>query len=155
MQTHLSLFSEDVTLITPDLGFQKRNGVVYYFYAGMPVFSHDESDGDSFRMILSQFYINGNCKQAELVKAFGLVPITLKRWVKQYRQKGPGSFYHHDRPRPQPRVLTPEVIAQAERLLADGRSRGEVAAALGVKKDTLQKAMKHGRVRAEKKTAIR
>jgi transposase-like protein len=154
MQMRMPLFTEDITLITPDLGFQKCQGTVHYFYAGLPVFSHAESDRDSFRMILSQFHVNGACTQAELVRALGLAPISLKRWVKQYREKGVPSFFRHERAIPQPRVMTPSVVAQAERLLEEGYSDGDAAKALGIKKDTLQKAVKQGRVRAEKKTAI-
>ena len=154
MQTRMPLFTEDITLITSDLGFQKRDGTVYYFHAGLPVFAHGESDRDSFKMVLSQFYVLGSCTQMDLVRALGVPAVSLKRWVKQYREEGPASFFRHERPVAQPRVMTPDVVAQAERLLEEGSSDGDAAKALGVKKDTLQKAIKKGRVRAVKKTAV-
>jgi transposase-like protein len=155
MQTQLPIFSEDVCLITPDLGYQQRDGVMYYFYAGAPIFSHAVSDRGSFRMILSQFYVNGHCQQSDLTRTFGMAPVTMKRWVKQYREQGVESFYPRARVRPQPRVLTREVVGRVEGLLGEGRTLGEAAQVLGIKKDTLQKAVKQGRVRGEKKTIAR
>jgi hypothetical protein len=47
----------------------------------MPVFLHHCDDTASFKMIVSQFFINCNAKQAELVRVFGIQPLALKRWV--------------------------------------------------------------------------
>jgi len=52
----------------------------------MPVFVHDADDIASFRMITSQFCINGNAKQAEIIRAFGVTKISMKRAVKRYRE---------------------------------------------------------------------
>ncbi len=51
-------------------------------------------------MIVSQFYINGNAKQVDIVNAFGIKPLALKRWVKKYREGGPKAFYIEKRGRP-------------------------------------------------------
>ena len=89
MQALLPLFGADTEMITPTLGYQQKDGTVYYFHAGLPVFHHAAEDRDSFRMIASQFYLNGLCKQSELVRAFGVPAIMLKRAVKQYLERGP------------------------------------------------------------------
>jgi hypothetical protein len=34
-------------------------------------------------MVVSQFYINGSAKQVEIVNAFGIKPLALKRSVKK------------------------------------------------------------------------
>jgi hypothetical protein len=52
-----------------------------YFNGSMPVFSHDEDDIASFRMITAQFCANGNAKQAEIARAFGVPKISLERAV--------------------------------------------------------------------------
>ena len=62
IQAFLPIFPAETTLINNFLAFQKLDGHVYYFNASMPIFSHAEDDLDSFRMITSQLYINGNCK---------------------------------------------------------------------------------------------
>jgi len=43
-------------------------------------------------------------------------------------------------------VLTEEVIKQAQGLLDEGKTRTEVATELGMKRDTLRKAINHGRL---------
>ena len=93
MQTFMPLFPEDITLINSSVGFQKRNGIVYYFNGQMPVYQHTEEDYRSFRLYTSQLIINGNAKQSEIVKAFGVSDISVKRWVKKLRKEGAESFY--------------------------------------------------------------
>lgn len=151
MQTLLPIFTDEITLINAELGYQQRDGVIYYFHAGLPVFQHAAGDRQSFRMILSQFYLNGLCSQVELVHAFKVTPIRIKRAVKQYRQRGPASFYRSAAPPHTPRRLVPAVVAEAEGLLAEGLDRGAVAERLGIKKDTLRKGIESGRVRELKK----
>jgi transposase-like protein len=36
----------------------------------------------------------------DIVRAFGIKPLALKRWVKKYREEGPGGFYIEKRGRP-------------------------------------------------------
>ena len=53
----------------------------------------------AFKMIASQFYLNGAAKQAQLVKAFGINPLALKRWVKRALE---GAL-----PKPKPSIPAP------------------------------------------------
>ncbi len=150
-QLQLPFFPEGVTHITPLLAFRKEDGRVVYFNGSMPVFVHDESDLASFRMITAQFCVNGNAKQAEIAAAFGVAKISLKRAVKRYRAEGPRGFYVPRKGRG-PAVLTPAVLAEAQQLLDDGLEPAAVAERLGVKPDTLSKAVRAGRLhRAQKK----
>ena len=93
-QIQLPFFPEDITLINSLVGFQKQNGIVYYFNGSMPVYQHDEDDIKSFRLFTSQLVINGNAKQSEIVKAFNVSPISVKRWVKKYREEGAQGFFY-------------------------------------------------------------
>ena len=94
LQTRLPFFPESIELINNYIGFQKENGTVYYFNATMPVFQHPESDYASFRLFTSQLVVNGNVKQVEIVRAFNVSAISVKRWVKKYREEGAGSFFY-------------------------------------------------------------
>ncbi len=100
-QLQLPVFQEGTHLITPNLGYRREGDEVVYLHGMMPVFLHQTSDTASFKMIVSQFYINGNAKQVELVRSFGINALALKRWVKKYRAGGPKSFYETKR---RPRV---------------------------------------------------
>ena len=144
-QIQLPLFPAGVTQITSVLAFSKEDGRVTYFNGSMPVFVHDEDDLASFRMITAQFFINGNATQAEIMRAFGVSKISLKRAVKRYREEGPKGFYQLQKRRG-PAVLTPAVLSEAQQLLDEGFEPSQVADRLGIKRDTFSKAIRAGRL---------
>ena len=144
-QSHLPLFPADVTSINPHVSFAKREGRVYYFNGPMPVFSHEEKDYASFRMFTSQLVEDGNCTQAEIVRAFGISAISMKRYVKKYREGGPARFFQK-KPTRSATVLKAEVIEQAQERLNEAQAPAAVAQALGIKADTLSKAIRAGRL---------
>lgn len=144
-QIQLPVFPDGVTQLSTDLGVICRNGRVSYFYGTLPVFTHDATDVKSFRMFTSQLYLEGKIKQADLVRTFGVSAISVKRAVKLLEQAGPGGFWRR-RPTRGPSVLTPAVLKQAQEQLDQGQLWPDVAAALGIKKDTLRKAVRAGRL---------
>jgi len=154
-QIQLPIFPAGVTAITPVLAFSKQDGRVTYFNGAMPVFTHDADDIASFRMITAQFCANGNTKQAEIVRAFGVPSISMKRAVKRYREQGPKGFYVQRKSRGAA-VLTPPVMEKAQQLLDNGLEPYETADQLGIKRDTLSKAVHAGRLHkpAKKKSSI-
>lgn len=93
-QTRLPFFPEDIELINNYIGIQKKNGIVYYFNGAMPVFQHPEKDYSSFRLFTSQLIVNGNVKQVDVVKTFNVSAISVKRWVKKYREEGAEAFFY-------------------------------------------------------------
>lgn len=149
-QLHLPMFPSGVTEITEVLAFGKQDGRITYFSGQLPVFSHAADDVASFRMITSQFCVQGCAKQSDIIRAFGVTSISVKRSVKIYREKGPRGFYT-PRVTRGPAVLVDGVVVQAEERLAEGASVAEVAEQLNVKLNTLQKAIRAGRVRTPTK----
>jgi transposase-like protein len=145
-QMRLPIFSDGVTEITSDLGYQKDDDTVVYFYGTLPVFSHQVDDLRSFRMICSQFYVNGSVRQVDLVRTFGLNPLAVKRWVKTYREQGAAGFFQSPKGKRKPRVLTPETLSKVQRRLDDGQAIAQVAKQLDLKADTLHKAVRAGRL---------
>jgi DNA invertase Pin-like site-specific DNA recombinase len=152
-QIQLPFFPEGVTQISDLLAFRVEDGIVTYFNGNMPVFIHDKDDIATFRMITAQFCVNGNARQAEVARVFGIPNVTVKRAVKRYREEGPKGFYTPRKPRGAA-VLTAEVMAGAQRLLDDGLEPAEAARRLELKPDTLSKAVRAGRLhkRSKKKT---
>ncbi len=144
-QLVLPIFPAGSTEITAVLSFEKRDGRVTYFHGALPVFMHAEDDVQSFRMITSQLCVNGSTKQVEICKAFGVTAISVKRSVKLYREAGPSGFFAPRRTRG-PAVLTPGVLAEAQKKLDEGLSPVEVAEELDLKPDTLRKAIAAGRL---------
>lgn len=152
-QLQLPIFAPGMTLINANLGFVRDQTSLTYFYGNLPVFTHDIDDLQSFRMITSQFYINGSAKQSEICRAFGVSPISVKRYVKLYRQKGIAGFFAPPRRRGAA-VLTPDVLRAAQGLLDEGLETGEISSRLDLLADTLRKALQAGKLhKPQKKTA--
>ncbi len=154
-QMHLPFFPDGVEHITPELAVEKKDGQVTYFNGHMPVFVHAEDDIQTFRMITAQFCVNGNAKQADIARAFGVTLISMKPAVKCYRGKGAGGFYAEPKRRGAA-VLTTEVLEETQRLLDEGLEITDVAQRLDLKRDTLAKAISAGRLhKPKKKTTAR
>jgi len=107
IQVQLPMFQKETTRINDYLAFSNEDDHVFYFNGFMPIFSHKKDDLASFRMFTSQLYVNGNCKQVDIVKAFGVTSISVKRGVKKYKEGGPSSFFGKKKQIRKPRVLTP------------------------------------------------
>ena len=151
-QLVLPMFPDGVTEITPQLAVGKDKGWVTYFHGAMPVFTHAEDDLRSFRLITAQFCCNGNAKQADIVRAFGVSKLMVLRAVKLFRAKGACGFFEPRRTRG-PVVLTPAVLEESQSLLDDGLAVGDVAEQLNVKPDTMSKAVRAGRLHVPKKNS--
>ena len=149
-QLILPMFPQGVTHITGDLAVACEGERVAYFHGALPVFTHERSDVATFRMITSQFVVNGNCQQRDIVRTFGVASITVKRAVKRYREDGPGAFYQPRQTRGAA-VLTAEVIERLQSMLDTGEGVNAAARQLGVKPNTVHKAVRAGRLRVPSK----
>lgn len=123
----------------------RQEGQWFYFCGIQGVFQHPEDDQRSFRMFTAQLCFQGACKQAEIIRTFGVSKSSVLRSVEKYRQEGILGFYKPRTGRG-PTVMTAEVILQAQQLLNTGHSKSEVAQQLGVSYDTLRKAIEQGRL---------
>lgn len=149
-QMMLPIFPDDVVYLNSNLAVRKENGQITYFNGMMPVFMHDEDDIESFQMITSQFCCSGIVKQVDVVRAFGVTDISVMRAVKRYRELGPSGFYAPKKTRGAA-VLTADVIEKAQAMLDEGKGLPEIAEAFGLKRDTLAKAVRDGRLHRVKK----
>jgi hypothetical protein len=123
----------------------REDGQWTYFCGTQPVFQHPENDHRSFRMFTAQLICQGVCRQVDIVRAFGVSKSGVIRSVDKYRAGGVAAFYASRATRG-PSVMTPDVTAQAQQLLGAGRNPREVAEELGLKLDTLRKAIQQGRL---------
>ena len=149
-QLQLPCFSEGITLINQNIGFIRKDTAITYLYGSLPVLTHDIDDIPSFRMFTSQLYINGSATQAEICRAFGVSKISVLRSVKLYRDKGVAGFFAPRICRG-PAVLTPPVLEQVQERLDAGQPIPNIAKELGLKADTLHKAVCSGKVRVVSK----
>jgi hypothetical protein len=152
-QLQLPTFPAGATEITREVAVQKQDGRVFYLYGHLPVFQHAEKDLKSFRLFTSQLIVNGTVKQNDIVRAFGVPLITVKRAVKLYRERGAEGFFQAKPRKVSGRVLQGEVLNRAQALLAAGRSVPEVAAEVEVLANTLHKAIRAKRLAGPQKKA--
>ena len=145
-QLQIPCFPEGITLINQNIGFIRKDSAITYLYGSLPVLTHDIDDIPSFRMFTSQLYINGSATQAEICRAFGISKISMLRSVKLYREKGVAGFFAPRICRG-PAVLTPQVLEQVQKRLDVDQTIPEIAKELGLKADTLHKAVRSGKVR--------
>ena len=148
----LPVFPGGVTEINSRIAVQQEAGVIWYIHGHLPVFQHKEQDVRSFRMFTSQMIAGGTVRPKEIVKAFGVPMVTVKRYVKLYREHGAKGFYEAKPRHSSASVLKGEVVKQAQQLLDEGRSVPEVAGELKMLGNTLHKAIRAGRLRGQKKT---
>ncbi len=152
-QMHFPIFPSGVRSITSSISFKKEDGKIVYFDWQMPIFTHDEDDIKTFRMFTSQLCVNGNAKQVDIIRAFGVTKNSVLRSVKLFRDKGPAGFYAKRKGRGTS-VLTKDVKEQAQRLFSEGASKSDVAQKLGIKPNTLSKALRDGRIHEVKKKSF-
>jgi hypothetical protein len=153
-QAQLPIFPASSSAINAELGFECRNGVVFYFNGHLPVFQHAAGDLASFRMFTSQLIEQGTASQGEIASAFGIPLITIKRGCKLLREQGVKAFFVPAKPKEGTR-LTPDLLLQAQSLLDDGLSIPAVSEVLGVLQTTLHKAVSSGRLFKKKVLAER
>lgn len=104
-QALLPLISEDATRISDLMNVVRQDGQWFYFCGTQPVFQHDESDLRSFRMFTAQLCVQGACKQAEIIKAFGVSKSSVPRSVNKYLEEGIEGFYRPRRARGAPVMM--------------------------------------------------
>jgi hypothetical protein len=144
-QALLPLIPDGATRISDSISVVRDNGIWIYFCGVQPVFQHTERDHRAFRMFTAQLICQGACRQKDVVRTFGVSKNSVIRSVNRYRAGGVAAFYTPRTPRGAS-VITPEVVAQAQQLLGAGRSPRQVASELGLKPDTLRKAIQQGRL---------
>ena len=149
-QVQLPLFPSGTTVINEALAYERREDQVVYFNGHLPVFTHRTEDLASFRLFTTQLIVNGTATQGQIVRAFGVSMTTVKRGCRRYRERGAAAFFKAPTRRRGTR-LTPERLAEAQRLLDQGQRVPQISVAWGILPSTLHKALKDGRLRGVKK----
>src|SRR5229473_7887715 len=116
-QLQLPIFPAGVMEINSQIAVQKEAGRVCYIHGHLPVFQHEESDVRSFRMFTSQMIDTGTVRPKEIVETFGVSIVTVKRYMKVYRQHGAKGFYESKPRHSSASKLKGETLERAQQLL--------------------------------------
>ena len=103
-----------------------------------------------FRIVTAQLIESGGCRQVDIIRTFGGSKSSVVRSVKKLRQGGVEAFFKPRAVRYGGTVLTAQVLQKAQSLLDEQYSRADIAGKLGVKYDTLRKAINDGRLTESK-----
>jgi len=143
----LPMFPAGVTEINNRVAVEAKDGQVCYVHGHLPVFQHEETDVRSFRMFTSQMIVTGTVKPKEIVETFGVPMVTVKRYMKVYREHGARGFYETKARHSSASKLRGETLERVQQLLDEGRGVPEVAEELNVLGNTVHKAIRAGRLR--------
>lgn len=123
-----------------------------YFLSTHPIYSHRKDDQRMFRLVTSQLIDSGACRQVDIQNTFGVSKSSVIRSLNKLRTGGAEAFFVQRRGRRGGKVFTSEVLEKAQHLLDQGYSRKDAARELGIKYDTLRKALNDGRLIESKST---
>jgi len=150
-QLLLPFISPGVTQINPRVSVWKDDDRWTYFLGQFPIYSHKVDDQRMFRLTIAQLIESGACRQTEVINAFGVSKSSVIRAQNKLRKGGSEAFFIDRRGRTGGTVLTPEVLDHAQSLLDKGLPRKEIAEELGIKYDTLRKAINDGRLKEKER----
>jgi len=125
----------------------KDGKTVTWFQGAYPMREHAADDHAAQRAVISFLHIRGGVPQAQLANALGIHENTVRAAVRLRRERGESGFYAPTAVRGAA-VMTPDVMERCRALLAEGKSRAEVAEAVGVGKANIDKAVQKGRLPA-------
>ena len=148
-QLLLPLISPGITNINRLVSVFKQDNLWTYFLGNFPIYSHRVNDQRMFHLTISQLIESGTCRQTEIIDAFGVSKSSVIRAQNKLRKDGSEAFFINRQGRNKGgTILTPEVLDQAQSFLNKGVQKKEIAEELGVKYDTLRKAIYDGRLKA-------
>ncbi len=129
--------SEAADLVESDEG-----GAVFIW--GMAASCWDAGDVVARRMAAVQLVVTGAATQVEVGAGFGAGEATVQRWTAAWRREGiEGLFPARKGPRG-PWKLTGEMVAGIGALRAEGASMDAIAAAVGVSRNSVSRALAEG-----------
>ena len=117
-----------------------------YYMGCTPIYSHGSDDTRLFRLVTSMMIDAGTCRHRDIIRTFGVSKSSVNRALKKLREGGPEAFFQRKPGGRKGTVLTPEVLEKAQSLLDQGFTRNNVADELGIRADTLRKAINDGRL---------
>ena len=144
MQIILPLFPSELTLITPTLGFEEKNGFVYYFHSGMPIYTHPKSNLQAFRYITSNFVERGLCTRRDIADAFNVSYDSVKKNVLKFKKERENAFFGKESRHGHSYKLVGETIKKVQSKLETGQSILSIAKEEDISEGAIRAAIKRG-----------
>ena len=139
----LPLIPADATDIDGFYSVFRGDTTVTWFQGNYPIRVHPASDHATQRSMMGFLHLYGGVPQPRIAAALRVHGNTVRAAVRLLRLKGDAGFYTPTAVRG-PAVMTPAVMEQCRLLLSEGQTRSAVAAAVGIKKWNIDKAIQKG-----------
>lgn len=124
----------------------RKEGRVYYFIGSDSFFAHDVDDASSKRFAIAALIVNHHVRAIEVERSALNIPCrTLMNWCRQWRERGPDSFFMPPRRRGAV-VMSDPIRDRCASLLSAGKTIADVSRQLDIQASTLSKAIQDGRV---------
>jgi len=145
MQAILPLIPHGASQISDTISVFVENDRWTYFCGINPIYSHDEKDNASFKLITATLVNEGSCRRSDIVNGFGVALSSVKRSLAKLRTHGPSSFFATRKTR-KGTVLTPSMLDSVQEELNEGMTRHAICSEFNIKISTLKKAIASGRL---------
>ena len=145
-QLILPLIPPGATRINDSVNVYREENLWTYFVNLQPIFSHQADKNRMFRLITSQLIDSGACRQVDILNAFGVSKSSVARSLQTLREEGADAFFAPRKRRHGGTVLTQDILTKVQDFLDQGYLRREISDELGIKYDTLRKAINDGRL---------
>jgi len=136
-----------------DLVENDEGGAVFVW--GMATSCWDSGDIVARRWAAVQLGVTGAATQVEVGAAFGMGETTLQRWTAAWRRDGMDGLVPAQKGPMRPSKLTEEVVAGIRVLRAGGASTYAIAAATGLSRNSVSRALAGGGSDAPAEVALR
>jgi hypothetical protein len=146
-QMLLPLIPDGATNINNVVSVHQDKDCWTYFLSMYPIYSHKAGDQNMFKFVSSQLIDSRACRQVDIIKTFGVSKRSVIRALNKLKKAGVESFFKPRIGRCGGNILTPKVLEQAQSLLTQGYTKSKIADELGVKYDTVRKAISCGRLK--------
>lgn len=144
MQLQLPIYPFDTRLISPRLGVYQKDSLVQYIANGLPIYSHDVEDLQSFRFITSNFIKQGLCKSTEIASCFCIPVDSVKRYLNKLRNQGEAAFFSQQTRHGHSHKIRGSVAERIQKKLDQGVSVNAIAKSEGLTEGSIRYAVKQG-----------
>jgi len=144
MQLLLPLFPKEATLISPEVGVYKKDGIVQYIHGGLPIFAHKESDLNYFKFIICNLLERGLCRKTDIAKCFHVTSDFVYTAHKKYKKFGPDAFFGADNRHGYAHKIIGDKRIRIQAKLDKGQSVNSIAKEEGIAEASIRYQIKQG-----------
>jgi predicted transcriptional regulator len=131
-------------MISKCLGVYENDSIVQYIANGLPIYSHDSEDVQSFRFITSNFIKQGLCKSSEVSRCFCISVDSVKRYLNKLHKEGESAFFSEEKRKGYCHKIRGSVLERIQKKLDKGRSVNSIAKEEGLTEGSIRYSIKQG-----------